>query len=94
MLMVYRRESAALDKQELQKLQEADSVLSIWTSANAMQSLSQRLPPAAWFKLCQGEWLVISDRLKRLARAYGPAAIHLSSGPGNHELSSAVRGLV
>lgn len=94
MLMVYRRENAALDKQELQKLNEAQSVLSIWTSANAMQSLAQRLPPANWFKLCQGDWLVISERLMRLARAYGPSAIHLSSGPGNGDLFSAVKGLI
>lgn len=94
MLMVYQRESAALDKQELMRLGEADSVLSIWTSANAMQSLAQRLPPALWFKLCQGEWLTISERLMRLSRAYGPAGIHLSSGPSNYDLYTAVRGLM
>lgn len=93
MLMVYHRESSMLNKQELQKLGEAESVLSIWTSANAMQSLAQRLPPAHWFKLCQGEWLVISKRLMRLARAYGPSGIHLSSGPTNYDLFTSVKGL-
>jgi uroporphyrinogen-III synthase len=94
MLMVYRRENAALDKQEISRLDKATGILSVWTSANGMKSLSQRLPPAVWFRLCQGEWLVISNRLKRLARAYGPNEIHLSSGPGNSDLFTAIRGLI
>ena len=94
MVMVYESEPAKLDKPGLKSLQEATGVLCVWTSANAMKALSQRLPPAAWFCLCQGEWLVISERLKRLARAYGPARIHLSHGPGNADLLSAIRGLI
>jgi uroporphyrinogen-III synthase len=94
MLMVYERKNASLNKQELGKLQEAERIIAVWTSANAMKSLSQRLPPASWFRLCQGEWLVISKRLKRLARAYGPSDIHLSPGPTNSDLFTAIRGLV
>jgi len=94
LVMAYRPEPAALDVQELNKLQEASGVLSIWTSANAMNDLSRRLPLATWFQLCGGDWLVISDRLKQLARAFGPPRIHLASGPGNKELFSAVRSLV
>lgn len=93
LLKVYRPEPAELDKTALEKLKEASGVLSIWTSANAMKALSQRLPPAAWFQLCQGDWLVISDRLKRLARAYGPERIHLAAGPGNADLLAAIRNL-
>jgi uroporphyrinogen-III synthase len=94
MLLVYRSEPVALDRAALAALDEAAGVLSIWTSGNAMNALSQRLPPAAWFRLCQGEWLVISERLKRLARAYGPSRIHLASGPGNGAILSAIRNLL
>ena len=94
MLMVYERKNAAIDKHGLEQLQEATNTISVWTSANAMKSLSQRLPPASWFRLCQGEWLVISDRLKRLARAYGPSEIHLSQGPGNSDLFTTIRALI
>jgi uroporphyrinogen-III synthase len=94
MVMVYESAPAKLDKHGLKSLQGATGLLCVWTSANAMKALSQRLPPAAWFRLCQGEWLVISERLRRLARAYGPARIHLSQGPGNTDLLSAIRGLV
>jgi len=93
-LMVYRRENAALDKGELQKLNGAASVLSVWTSGNAMQSLAQRLPSSTWLRLCQSDWLVISERLMRLARAYGPPGIHLSPGPGNYDLYTAIKSLV
>jgi len=94
LVMAYRPEPTVLDLLELGKLQEASSVLSIWTSANAMNDLSRRLSLATWFQLCRGDWLVISDRLKQLARAFGPARIHLASGPGNKELLAAVRSLL
>jgi uroporphyrinogen-III synthase len=94
LIKVYKPEPAELDKETLTKLKDASGVLSVWTSANAMKGLSQRLPPAIWFQLCQGDWLVISERLRRLARAYGPARIHLCGGPGNTDLFNAVRGLL
>lgn len=93
-LMVYRSVPAELDRAALAQLDDASGILSVWTSGNAMKSLAQRLPPAVWFRLCRGEWLVISDRLERLARAYGPAAIHLSSGPDNGSILSAIRALL
>lgn len=92
-LYVYRSEPAQLDREQLKRLGEAGRVLTVWTSANAMKSLSQRLPPAAWFKVCQGEWVVISKRLQRLARAYGPGRIHLASGPDNASIVTAARTL-
>jgi uroporphyrinogen-III synthase len=94
MLMVYRPEPVALDRAELALLDDATDLLAIWTSGNAMNALSQRLPPATWFRLCQGEWLVISERLRRLARAYGPPRIHLASGPGNGAILAAIRSLL
>jgi len=93
MVMVYRPEAAELDKPALAALKDASAVICVWTSANAMKALSQRLPPATWFQLCQADWLVISQRLKRLARAYGPVRVHMASGPGNSDLFSAIRGL-
>lgn len=90
-LMVYSREIAELDKQALESLKGARNILSVWTSGNAIKALSQRLQPATWFQICGGEWLVISGRLKRLARAYGPTQVHLSPGPTNSELFRAIR---
>ena len=92
-LMVYRADPMPLDREALQRLQSAEGILSVWTSGNAMRALSQRLPPKVWFQVCQGRWLVISDRLKRLARAYGPAEVHLSGGPDNQAIFTAIRNL-
>lgn len=92
-VMVYRSEPAALDRAELEKLAQARGVLSVWTSANAVKSLSQRLQPSVWYRLSEGDWLVISERLRRLARAYGPARVHLAPGPSNRELADAIRSL-
>lgn len=94
LIKVYKSEPAILDKKALSTLKNASGVLTVWTSANAMKELSHRLPPATWFQLCQGDWLVISDRLKRLARAYGPERVHSCSGPGNQDILNAIRGLI
>jgi uroporphyrinogen-III synthase len=93
MLWVYVREPAVIDQAALEAIAQASSLLCIWTSGNAMKSLSQRLPPAAWYRICTGEWLVISDRLQRLARAYGPSRIHLAHGPGNQDILAAVKNI-
>lgn len=91
MLMVYERRSAELPAEAVAAIEHADRLLSVWTSANTMNSLAQRLPTPAWSHLCRGEWLVISDRLRRLARAFSPARIHLSPGPSNADILGAIR---
>jgi uroporphyrinogen-III synthase len=94
MLMVYERRPASLAPAALEEIRQADRILSVWTSANAMQSLAQRMPAAGWLRICRGEWLVISERLARLAQAFSPAAIHRAAGPSNAELVTAVQKLV
>ena len=93
-IMVYKPLPAALDRDALAALAEAGGLVSVWTSGNAMTALSQRLPPATWFQICQGEWVVISERLQRLARAYGPSRVHLAAGPGNGAILAAIRALL
>jgi uroporphyrinogen-III synthase len=93
MLMVYRAEPAPLDPEVSARLQSADRLLSAWTSGNTMKALARRLPPAAWYAVCRGDWLVISERLARLARAYGPGRVHQATGPGNADLLRAIRDL-
>jgi len=94
MLMVYRSEPAELDTSALELMDEAAGLVVVWTSSNAMNALSQRLPSATWLRLCQGDWLVISHRLENLARAYGPTRIHLADGPGNGAILESIRSLL
>jgi len=93
MLWAYRAEPAPLPASEVRRLKDARAVVSVWTSGNTLKALSQRLPTAAWFRVCQGPWIVISERLERLARAYGPSRIERAHGPDNAAIVAAVRGL-
>ncbi len=92
-LWVYERRTAEVDPASLEAIAGADRLLSVFTSGDAMQVMSQRLPPAAWFAVCRGEWLVVSGRLRRLARAFGPSAVHIAGGPQNTDLATAIRSL-
>ena len=91
MLWAYHAEPAPLEPGAVSELVGARSVLSVWTSGNTIRALAQRLPTVAWFRVCQGTWVVISERLERLARAYGPATIHRAGGPDNAAIAAAVR---
>ena len=90
-LWVYKRLAAEIQPETLQAIESAERLLTVFTSAEAMNSLSQRLPPSAWYRICRGQWLVISERLQRLARAFGPPEIHLANGPRNVDLATAIR---
>ena len=96
-LIVYESKPAELDVTAVsaieQAIERAKRILSLWTSANAMTALSERLPAHCWNKLCAGEWLVISDRLAQLARSWNPAKIHTTRGPANEDIAAAVQAL-
>jgi uroporphyrinogen-III synthase len=94
MMWAYNAEPAPLPAAELGRLDSPTGVLSVWTSGNTLKALSQRLPTATWFRVCQGPWVVISERLERLARAYGPSRIVRAQGPDNAAIASAVRTLL
>lgn len=93
-LWVYERKPAEIRPDTVEAIGNADRLLTVFTSEDAMNSLAQRLPPATWYAICRGDWLVISERLRRVARAFGPPEIHLAKGPRNAELASAIRSLI
>jgi len=91
---VYERRAADIREEAVKAIGDADHLLTVFTSGEAMNALSQRLPPSAWYAICRGEWLVISERLQRLARAFGPSGVHLASGPQNADLATAIRSII
>lgn len=93
MLMVYERKTAEITTENIELIEQAESLLAVWTSANALNAMHQRLPSHCWYRLCQGEWLVISDRLLRVARAFSPKKLHLASGPSNTDIVAALQTL-
>jgi uroporphyrinogen-III synthase len=90
---VYERQAAELSGEAVTAINAAQRLLTVFTSAEAMNVFSQRLPPSAWYAVCRGEWLVISERLQRLARAFGPSEVHQASGPRNADLATAIRSI-
>lgn len=90
MLLVYQRRPAALSATNLQDLEDSRSILSVWTSADAMRQLSKGLSRAAWQQVCRGEWLVVSQRLARCAEEQGASVVRQAAGPGNAELAAAI----
>jgi len=93
MLMVYKRRPATLDETAILAIEQAPALLSVWTSVNTMNAMHQRLPSRCWYRLCQGEWLVISERLLRVARAFSPTRIHLANGPANSDILTTIQSL-
>ena len=94
MLMVYGRRSAEIDSSAVAAIEHAENLLAVWTSANTMNALSQRLPAPCWSRLCRADWLVISERLQRVARGFGPSHIHLAGGPTNSDIVETIRTLM
>jgi len=93
MLMVYKRVPASIAADAIRAIEHAESLLGVWTSANTMTALAQRLPASCWSRLCRADWLVISERLRRLARAFSPAHVYLAGGPANSDIYEAIQGL-
>ena len=94
MLMVYGRRSAELAASAITAIEHAETLLAVWTSANTMNALSQRLPAPCWSRLCRADWLVISERLQRVARGFSPRRIHLAAGPTNSDITEAIQTLM
>lgn len=93
MLMVYEREPAKLEPAAIEAIEQTESLLVVWTSANAMKELQRRLPVDCWNRVRQAEWLVISDRLAAVAQSFNPARVHLAAGPSNAAIVRAIEAL-
>lgn len=93
LLMVYQRQPAELDPEVIASLGRAESILSVFTSADTLRGLSQRLPEPVWKRICAGEWIVVSDRLARVAHSCQPERVHLAAGPTNDDLVNSVNAL-
>jgi uroporphyrinogen-III synthase len=93
MFMVYERRPALLEEETITAIEEAPTLLAVWTSVNTMNAMHQRLPSRCWYRLAQAEWLVISERLVRVGRAFSPSKIHLSNGPTNGDILSMIQSL-
>lgn len=91
-MLVYERRPAPIAKATVRQLEQSSQVLSVWTSADAIQQLANGLSATAWQRVRAGQWLVISQRLADIAADRGACA-SVSAGPGNVDLAFSIRQL-
>jgi len=90
-LFAYERSAAPVSVENNRQLEQGGKILSLWSGENAIKQLAASLSARAWQHVCAGEWLVVSQRLAATAAAFQPAAVHMSPGPGNEDLATAIR---
>jgi uroporphyrinogen-III synthase len=90
MAFVYRRVELDVPDDLARQLEQAGGVISVWTSASAIRLLAEKLPKAAWKKICDGVCVTISLRLKVSLEASGARSVYVTDGPGNDALSECI----
>ena len=91
---VYRTVAIEPDNNIIENILKSRQVLSVWTSANALKLLSKTLDANAWAKICQGDFLVTSARLAKIAQDHAPENIYVTDGPGNDAIRNCIAQLI
>lgn len=91
---IYRAVPLEADAAEVEKILQGKKILSVHTSANALKQLSDSLQPQAWEKVCQGDFLVTSARLGKIARDYAAGQVYVTDGPGNKAIMERIQKLI
>ncbi len=91
---VYRTVPAEPDAKDVEAILKCRKILSVWTSANALGLLSKNLDANAWMRICQGDFLVTSARLARIAQDHAPGNIYVTDGPGNDAIKDCIVKLI
>jgi uroporphyrinogen-III synthase len=90
---VYERVSLEPTLDQLDDLEKATKLLSVWTSVSALDIAHEQLPGDLWEKVIKAPALVISTRIQHHLQQFGATHIKLSEGPGNPELLRSIVGL-
>jgi len=94
MVHVYRRVEQIPSDHAAALLGRVRSLVSVWTSENAMQQLAGQLPQSAWRAVCRGLAVTTSERLAASLRHLGVSEVRLAQGPGNDEIAACVLDLI
>lgn len=87
---VYRREPLAPGPAEIEELEKAEGVISIWTSGTALKHVLGNLSEKGARQVRAGIAIVVSERLAKLAREQGLGDVRLADGASNDDLLRAV----
>lgn len=91
---VYHRVFLSPDPEAVARLHEADGLVSVWTSASALDHLLMNLPGTVCAKLREGVAIVVSSRLAKVAREHGISDVRQAAGPDNDALVDACAALL
>jgi uroporphyrinogen-III synthase len=91
---VYRAVPLLPPPEAIAELAGARKLISVWTSANALQQVSETLGPEAWAAVCKGIFVVTSERLKAKAAVYEPQDVYVTDGPGNDAIMECILQLI
>jgi uroporphyrinogen-III synthase len=92
--MVYERVSLSPSRAQLNELESAGTLLSVWTSVAAIDLAREALAEELWGKIISSPVVVISGRIQQHLEHLGAARIELTDGPGNPDIYEAVARLV
>lgn len=87
---VYRRQPLQPGPTQTEALLEADGIISVWTSENAMRALADSLPGEAWQAVCRGAGVVTSERLRQCLQELGLDDVRVSGGPDNESILQSI----
>lgn len=77
---VYRRQAVTWSPRMLDALATLDHpLLTIISSAEALDLIATSLPPAAWQRLRDARWIASSERIQMALGQYGATRIHLAA---------------
>lgn len=88
---VYQRVALPPDAGVGARIEKAGLVISLWTSAIAMDELLPALAGPVRQKVLDGVFVVISPRLEEYARRHGAATVRQATGPDNEALARCAR---
>lgn len=91
---VYRAIPLPPEAGVMSSLQQSAGVLSIWTSENAMNHLSETISPGAWAEVCKGRFVVTSKRLAGKANSYAQDRVSVTDGPDNQAIMACILQLI
>lgn len=93
MAPVYARVPVEPAREQVERLEQAGHLASVWTSGNALRHILPALTGRARERVLAGIALVVSERLATLAQAQGFADVRVAEGPGNAELLESLQRL-
>ena len=88
--LIYERVSLSPSQAQLDELENATDLISVWTSIAAADLAAQSLPAALWRKILTSPVVVISVRIQQHFQTLGATRTELTEGPGNPDIFQAI----